>query len=171
MLNRTTTIRMKRDFRQKRAKIRSQLGIALVEAMVAVVIFAIGILGIVAMQARSTQMMTDSLFRAQAAQLATELLSEMWTSDPSQRVQQFASAGGGIRYVQWHSRFAAGANALPGSVANPPVVTVQTNQLPLPTVPVSNYTMTDVTVTVFWQRPGAPVGRYTTTARITEPQS
>lgn len=153
------------------SKSRSQGGIAMVEAMVAIVIFSIGILGIVAMQARSTQMMTDSLFRAQASQLATELISEMWTSDPSQRVQQFSSAGAGIRFTQWRSRFSAGANALPGSVANPPVVTVQTNQLPLPTVPPTNYTMTDITITVFWQRPGAPVSRYTTTARITEPQS
>ncbi len=149
----------------------SQAGIAMVEAMVAIVIFSIGILGIVGMQARSTQMMTDSVFRAQAAQVATELISEMWTSDPSRRDQQFSSASGGIRYLQWRSRFQSGANGLPGSVANPPVVVVQTIQVPQPTVPPSNYTMTNVTITVFWQRSGAPVSQYVTSARILEPQS
>jgi type IV pilus assembly protein PilV len=149
----------------------AQAGIAMVEAMVAIVIFSIGILGIVGMQARSTQMMTDSVFRAQAAQVATELISEMWTSDPSRRDQQFSSASGGIRYLQWRSRFQGGANGLPGSVANPPLVVVQTIQVPQPTVPPSNYTMTNVTITVFWQRSGAPVSQYVTSARILEPQS
>ncbi len=153
------------------ARAATQGGIAMVEAMVAIVIFSIGILGIVGMQARSTQMMTDSVFRAQAAQVATELISEMWTSDPSQRAQQFASATSGIRYNQWRARFQSGANGLPGSIANPPQVVVQTIQLPQPTVPPSNYTVTNVTITVFWQRSGAPVSQYVTSARILEPQS
>jgi type IV pilus assembly protein PilV len=149
----------------------AQRGIAMVEAMVAIVIFSIGVLGIVGMQARSTQMMTDSVFRAQAAQLATELIAEMWTSDPSQRPQQFSSATSGVRYVQWRNRFQTGANALPGAVANPPQVTVVTQQLNLPTIPVTQYTTTDVTITVFWQRSGGPVNQYITTARVMEPQS
>lgn len=149
----------------------AQRGIALVEAMVAIVIFSIGVLGIVGMQARSTQMMTDSVFRAQAAQLATELIAEMWTSDPSQRPQQFSSASSGVRYLQWRDRFQTGPNALPGAVAFPPQVTVVTAQLNLPTVPVTTYTTTNVTITVFWQRSGGPVNQYVTTARVMEPQS
>ena len=162
---------LKRVKTMKSAKKSVQGGIAMVEAMVAIVVFSIGVLGIVGMQARSTQMMTDSVFRAQAAQLATELISEMWTSDPSRRQQQYSSGAAGPRYVQWQARFSGGSNGLPGTSGNPPVVTVNTTQLPLPTVPVTNFTVTDVTITVFWQRSGGTVNRYTTSARIMEPQS
>lgn len=155
--------------RAQRTSWRGQAGVAMVEAMVAIVIFSIGILGIVGMQARSTQMMTDSVLRAQASQLASQLISEMWLTDPGQRAALYGT--GGIRYSQWHGSFASGANVLPGASANPPTVTVVTAQVPLPTVPPTNYTVSDVTVTMFWQRAGGAVNQYITTARILEPQS
>lgn len=155
--------------RSKRTSWRHQAGVAMVEAMVAIVIFSIGILGIVGMQARSTQMMTDSVLRAQASQLASQLISEMWLTDPGQRAALYST--GGTRYLQWHGSFASGVNVLPGASANPPTVNVVTAQVPLPTVPPTNYTVSDVTVTLFWQRAGGAVNQYITTARILEPQS
>lgn len=150
---------------------RGQLGFAMVEAMVSIVIFSIGILGIVGMQARSSQLMSDAVFRAQAAQVASELIAEMWTSDPVMRPNLYSSAASGLRYNQWRARFQSGATGLPGSTTNPPSVVVVNNQVPLPTVPVTFYTVSDVTVTVFWQTPGGVVSQYVTTARILEPQS
>ena len=150
--------------------IAMQRGIAMVEALVAIVVFSIGVLGIVGMQARSTQMLTDSVYRAQAAQVASELISEMWTADPSKLALLYASSSG-VRYNQWRARFQSGANGIPGATANPPTVVVQTTQVPLPTVPGVSYTVSNVTVTIFWQRPGGAVSQYITTARILEPQS
>lgn len=146
-----------------------QAGIALVEALVAIVVFSIGVLGIVGMQARSVQMLGDAAYRAQAAQHASELIAEMWTSDPSRRAVLYST--GGVRYAQWAALVEAGSRSLPGAVTNPPVVNVVTTQVAIPSPDPITFTVSDVTVTVLWQAPGAPVSQYVTTARILEPQS
>lgn len=157
--------------RPRSLKRSHQAGVALIEALVAIVVFSVGILGIVGMQARSVQMLGDAGFRSQAAQHASGLISEMWTADPSQRAQLYSSAGSGARYAQWLTRVQTGSTALPGATANPPAVTVVTSQTVMAGVGVGTYTVSDVTITMFWQRVGAPVSQYVTTARILEPQS
>lgn len=54
-------------------------GFALVEVMVAVLLFAIGILGIVGLQASMMQAQTDSKVRADAANLVDEVATLMWS--------------------------------------------------------------------------------------------
>lgn len=54
-------------------------GFALVEVLVAVLLFAIGILGLVGLQASMTQAQTDSKVRADAANLVDELATLMWS--------------------------------------------------------------------------------------------
>jgi len=53
-------------------------GFALIEVLVSVLLFAIGILGSVGLQARMTQTQTDSKVRADAANLIDELATVMW---------------------------------------------------------------------------------------------
>lgn len=153
------------------ARARRQGGVALIEALVAVVVFSIGILGIVGMQARSVQMLSESGFRSQAAQMASELIAEMWTVDPSLRQQLYSSATAGARYAQWVTRLTSGVYALPGVTAAPPTVTVVTSQVPLLMPGAGNFWVSDVTVTIQWQRAGSVLNQYVTTARILEPQS
>ena len=150
-----------------------QRGFMLVEALVAILVFSLGILGVVGMQARSVQMMTDATFRAQAAQHASELISEMWTVDPSKLAGLFGSSPAGTRYEQWWNRVKSGSTALPGASTLAPEVTVETTQITYPaTLAVGNQTATRVTVTVRWQAPGAAAASaYTTSAMILEPQS
>lgn len=150
-----------------------QRGFMLVEALVAILVFSLGILGVVGMQARSVQMMTDATFRAQAAQHASELISEMWTVDPSKLSGLFASNPAGARYEQWWNRLKTGSSALPGTSALAPEVTVETTQIAYPvTLAVGNQTATRITITVRWQAPGASAASaYTTSAMIMEPQS
>jgi type IV pilus assembly protein PilV len=150
-----------------------QRGFMLVEALVAILVFSLGILGVVGMQARSVQMMTDATFRAQAAQHASELIAEMWTANPSALAALYASSPAGVRYEQWRLRIQSGATALPGAASLPPEVTVQTAQIAYPvTLAVGNQTATRITVTVRWQAPGAAASNsYTTSAMILEPQS
>ena len=62
--------------------------------------------------------------------------------------------------------------SLPGVASNPPVVTVNTQQIPYSAVGAGNQTFSAVTITVFWQPPGVSTpSSYTTTAMILEPQS
>ena len=57
---------------------RTQHGVLLLEAMVAILIFSIAFLGLVAMQAKATQISIESEGRNTAALLANEIISTMW---------------------------------------------------------------------------------------------
>jgi type IV pilus assembly protein PilV len=61
-----------------RAQQQRQQGFALIEVLIAVLLFAIGILGLVGLQASMTQAQTDSKVRADAANLVDELATVMW---------------------------------------------------------------------------------------------
>lgn len=52
----------------------------LIEVLVSIVIFSLGVIGLVGMQARATQASTDAQDRNTAAMLANSLSSQMWVS-------------------------------------------------------------------------------------------
>ena len=160
----------------KRPSIRkAQGGVALLEAMIAILVFSIGVLGIVGLQARSVQGLGEAGFRSQAVQHANDLIAEMWITDPGLRSNLYSSAPAGARYNAWVNRVTTGSKLLPGAIANPPIVVVNTVQQPISLLPGDNYTYSDITITVRWispgSPPGTPVSQYITTARILEPQS
>jgi type IV pilus assembly protein PilV len=153
---------------------RHQSGVAILEALIAILIFSVGILGIVGLQARSVQGMSEAVFRSQAVQHADELIAEMWTSDPGLRKTLYESANAGVLYNTWKAKIVGGARMLPGASANPPIVTVVSTQTPVAMLDGTNFFTSDVTVTIRWVPPGAPPAtppsQYVTTARILEPQ-
>ena len=53
-------------------------GFTLIEVMVALLVFSLGVLGIVGMQARAAQFSTQNNDRARAAMLANEIVAQMW---------------------------------------------------------------------------------------------
>jgi type IV pilus assembly protein PilV len=55
-----------------------QGGFALLEALISILLFSIGVLGIVALQARASQFSVDSEDRSRAALFANQLVSQMW---------------------------------------------------------------------------------------------
>jgi type IV pilus assembly protein PilV len=82
----------------------SQRGFTLVEVLVALLLFSLGLLGLVAMQAKATRQAVDAEDRTRAALLADDLIATMWTersstvSDPALQAWaarlQDAKAGG-----------------------------------------------------------------------------
>lgn len=58
---------------------KSQTGIALIEALVSILIFTTGILGVIGLQASLTRAQGDAKYRADAAALAGELVGAMWS--------------------------------------------------------------------------------------------
>jgi type IV pilus assembly protein PilV len=167
---------------QRRSVKPAQSGIAILEALIAILIFSIGILGIVGLQARSVQGLGEATFRSQAVQHADELIAEMWTTDPGLRATLYDSATNGNRYVAWAANVLTGARKLPGASSFPPLVTVVSAQPPITAyggasglgAGGTSFFFSDVTVTLRWLPPGMPAGtppsQYVTTARILEPQ-
>jgi type IV pilus assembly protein PilV len=76
---------MKR-FLQRPRIARTQRGMALLECMMALLIFSVGVLGLLGLEARVMNISTDSENRNRAAMLAGEVASQMWlhnTVDPT----------------------------------------------------------------------------------------
>ena len=76
---------------------RVQRGSFLLEALISVLIVALGILGLIGLQARAIQNVDDAQYRAEAAYMANALLGQMWVYDRTKLVADFDSGGGGAR--------------------------------------------------------------------------
>ena len=57
-----------------------QHGVVILEALIAILIFSIGILGLIAMYANSTAQVGDAQYRIEAANHANQLMNEIWIS-------------------------------------------------------------------------------------------
>ena len=74
MKHRTTSPRRLRHASRRSAS----RGVVLIEALVGIMIFTIGVLGLVGLQAAMIKTQTQASYRAEAAQLAEELVNRMW---------------------------------------------------------------------------------------------
>ena len=74
----------------------SQAGIALIEAMVAIFIFSIGILAVIGMQAVAVRTASDAKYRADAAFLADQIIGQMWSDQGASGQGNLASYATGV---------------------------------------------------------------------------
>lgn len=136
---------------------RTQGGSLLLEALIAILIFSFGILGIVGMQAVAVRQSTDARYRADAAQLVDRLIGTMWAGDRTISVLQATYSG--CTSTACKAWAADVARLLPGATAA---------SAGAPTVNVSDAGV--VTVSIFWRAPGettdAGTHRYDLTAQI-----
>jgi type IV pilus assembly protein PilV len=117
-----------------------QRGATLLEALIGILIFSIGILALVGMQALAIKHMSDAKYRSDAAFFASEIIGQMWVNRASLGTYAYAGAGAPPAAIDnWVTSI---QNALPG-------VTAAANTLPIIAV-----AGTTVTVTVRWQLPG-----------------
>lgn len=132
-----------------------QSGALLLEALIGMLIFAIGILGLVGMQAASIQNAAAATYRAEASYLANQILGLMWVDKGNlasyalnagnARCAAGASDGGANpQLLSWLSNDLA--NKLPGNVAAASGVTGLQQQI---VIGAGNR----VTVTLCWQAP------------------
>lgn len=139
-----------------KATCKTQSGVMLLEVLVALLIFAIGVLGLIGMQAVAIKLTGDSKYRAEAAMYADQLINQMWADDRSnaQLIANYDSATTMPKYVVWRDQIQASGTGLPGATGvNAPTVAIDPNNV--------------VTVTIFWQAPEeAAAHRYVTRARL-----
>lgn len=139
-----------------------QSGVMLLEVLIALLIFALGVLGLVGLQANAVKQSGQTKYRADATLLANELLGQMrlTSRDFATLNTRFKSTGsGGPDYLAWKTRVVA---ELPGAVSYPPVVTLTQIQ-PLDAIvggasaPAAGLTAsTQVSITMSWKAPGEP---------------
>ncbi len=135
---------------------RHQSGVILLEALLAILIFSLGILALVGLQAAAVKQSADAKYRTEAALLTNEVIGQMWVSDRTTAVLEanFESPGGAA-YNNWLARVGGVLPVAP--VANVAGANCPT---PAPTItidPAGIATAGTATVTVFWRAPNEPL--------------
>lgn len=127
---------------------KPQSGVVLIEALIGILIFSIGILALIGMQATAIRNTADARYRSEASFLATEVIGRMWVdiADLAKFDKDYASAF--TPRDDWATKV---LKTLPG---------VDIAGATRPTIEVDGATG-EVTVTVLWQQPGE-----TTTRRL-----
>ena len=143
---------MKAQLRLPARAATRQRGATLLEALIGMLIFSVGILALVGMQSLAIKHMSDAKYRSDAAFFANEIIGQMWGNRAN--LGTYAYPGTGAPPAPINPWVTSIQNALPGvtAAANLPIITVAG---------------TTVTVTVRWQLPGgSDVHRHITMAYI-----
>jgi type IV pilus assembly protein PilV len=130
-----------------------QAGSMLLEALIAILIFSMGILAIVGLQAASLKSANDARYRTTASLLANELIGQMWVSDrtTANALQTKFNSPGGAAYTAWLANVQNVQTGLPG-VANT-TVNVAADRT--------------VTISISWKSPSEPTAHtYVAVAQI-----
>ncbi|RJG06826.1 hypothetical protein D3870_13155 [Noviherbaspirillum cavernae] len=130
---------------------KNQDGIALIEALIAIFLFSLGILALVGLQAVMSKNVTEAKLRGEASFLANQLIGQMWADLPN--LASYAMTANGCTTSTYASCTAWRSmvqQMLPNGAAN---VTVNGS---------------DVSISLSWQMPGETVpARFAIDANIT----
>ena len=134
-----------------RRRQQHEKGMMMIEVLVGILVFSIGILAMLGMQTMAMRASIDSKYRAEAGFLANEILGVMW-GDPA-NLTSYANPGTCAATNRCNTWLTRVADTLPGGIA--------------PTITVAGATNRQVEVIVQWQGPGqASPSNHTTVAQI-----
>jgi len=119
-----------------------QGGTFLLEALIGILIFSMGILALVGLQAASVNSVSESKYRIDSSFLANEIIAEMWVADRTNLTTFSYPGGGATALTPWIAKVEA---SLPEAAANPPTIEVVGSD-------VNGYA---VTVTLRWKTPAS----------------
>lgn len=129
----------------------AQRGAMLLEALIGILIFSMGILALVGLQAVSLKNTAEAKSRSDAAFLANQIIGQMWV-DRANLAKYDDADGGHAPRIQWDADVAA---LLPGTNLTTPVAPATRN----PSILVSAASGNMVTVTIQWRQPGESTDR------------
>jgi type IV pilus assembly protein PilV len=145
-----------------KATARQQEGVMLLEALIGILIFSLGVLALVAMQAVAVSTVSNARFRTDASFLANEIIGQIWVDRGVgyNNVANYTVTGGvgsSTPAQNWVNKV---NQLMPSSTAYPPTVVIAS--------PASGGRQ--VTVTVRWKAPQAvDVSNHTAVAFISDP--
>lgn len=142
----------------------------LLEALIAILVFSLGILTVVALQATSIKLTGDAKYRTNATLLANQLIGRMWVRTDAAGTLKTNFEPGGSAYNTWLAEV-SGPDGLPGVVAASGATTSTLPTVAIVTTPVAGVgEVSDITITLFWRTPemplGAPGHRHVVTTQI-----
>ena len=126
---------MKMPVSSRKSPPARQTGSYLLEALIAILIFAFGVLGLIGLLGSSIRVTNDARYRAEAANLANAMIADMWTTTPA-NIDTFTTA----KLPTWATKV---ATLLPGGIAPDVAIT-----------PGFTAESRTVVVTVYWKLPG-----------------
>lgn len=140
--------------------IAKQRGVVILENLIAVLIFSIGILGLAGLLAASMKNTASAAYRNEASMLASQIIGQMWLGDRSNgTLKTNFESPDGTQYLAWKNRITGDPDdsskppVLPGVDSYPPTITIDNNNV--------------ATVTVRWKAPGEATSHsYIAVARI-----
>lgn len=123
----------------------------LLEALIAILIFSMGILALMGMQATAINTVSESKYRSDAGFLANRIIGQIWADRAN--LASFAcnpcttTGTGNVDTRAWATEIQSGALQLPGvtDAANQPIITLGASN--------------QVQVQLFWQAPNATAQR------------
>ena len=138
---------------------KPQHGSALLEALIAILIFSMGIIALIGLQGVSIKNSIDAKYRADAAYLANQIIGQMWVDRSNLDAYAHKTGAGGVcaptgaastnaNVISWLNSFTTStvSSYLPGATSAIQQIAV--------TTPFAN--TRQVTVTVCWKGPQEP---------------
>lgn len=120
-----------------------QSGVMLLEVLIAILIFSVGLLGIVGLQGTAIQQVTDARFRTDAALLANQLIAQMWVTDRTVATLTDSFGTDKPAYTAW-----LGAADAPGTVLA--ILPAADQKKPIVDISAEGI----ATITIYWRAPG-----------------
>jgi len=134
--------------RQNGAPSRSNAkGMVMLEVLVALVIFMLGILGFIGMQTTLTKVQTDADLRANAAYLANEVIGRMWSDISNLNAYAGTEECSAASCTEWRTKL---QQVLPSGTA---AITVDA-------------TTGNVSIKIGWTLPGGSTHQYETQSNV-----
>lgn len=126
----------------------AQRGIVLIEALIAILLFSVGVLALVGLQGTLAKDVTHAKSRSEASLLANQLIGQIWVDQAN--LSSYAVNGGtcSANYAPCQSWRSSLMGTLPAATAD---VTVNGSQ---------------VDITLAWRVPGEAAGRYRITSVV-----
>lgn len=124
-----------------------QRGATLIESLVAMLLFSLGVLAMVTMQGSMVNAQTDAKIRADASYLAGEVIGKMWSDLTNIASYNGTSCASQTRCAEWQSKV---TQQLPGGSG---AITFDSST-------------NDVTITIGWSTPAGGTHQYVTHTTI-----
>lgn len=134
--------------------VKPQSGVMLIEALIGILIFSIGILALIGMQGAAIKNTNDARYRSEAAFLATQVIGQMWV-DIANLPNYDTDGGAFAARDNWRNTVAARLPGITVGGARSPTIQVGPDAA-------LGLAAREVRVQVQWQQPGETQTRQVT---------